>query len=136
MTVAKPQPTKSQKAMAFLFVGCLVAVIAFIELKSVPAFFAPKYEPKTELSVDQLHNHAFVMAQGFVSDRLKAPADEDFPATFDAGAVRHHGDGLYTVSSYVDAPKTFGAKLRTRYVCKLQTTDKGETWNLMKLDFS
>jgi hypothetical protein len=72
---------------------------------------------------------AFVMSQQFLKDRLKAPSTAKFPL-YDAACVTDLGDGRYKVTSYVDAQNSFGAMLRTRYVCVLRKSTDGDQWNL------
>jgi len=76
---------------------------------------------------------ALVMAHQFMERRLKAPSTADFPSIVSDGVgVSHLGGGVFIVNSYVDAQNSFGAKIRTRFICKLK--DNGDkTWALMSL---
>lgn len=73
---------------------------------------------------------AQVMCEQFVEDRLKAPATADFPSSSEY-VVSGSGNS-YTVQGYVDAENSFGAKIRTNFVCEVR--DNGDdTWNLVSL---
>ena len=61
-------------------------------------------------------NEAWVISRGFVKGILKAPSTAEFP--FEDVYVYNNGD-TFTVIAPVDAQNTFGAKLRTKYSCKL-----------------
>ena len=76
---------------------------------------------------------AFVMSQSFMKKRLKAPSSASFPWYSDSEvSVAHRGGGIFLVKSYVDAQNSFGAKLRTRYLCELK--DNGhDSWSLISL---
>jgi hypothetical protein len=76
---------------------------------------------------------ALVMAHQFMERRLKAPSTADFPSIVSEGVgVFHMGNGVFIVNSHVDAQNSFGAKIRTRFICKLK--DNGDkTWSLISL---
>jgi hypothetical protein len=64
--------------------------------------------------------------QGFVKERLKAPATADFSGE----AVTVDGK-TYSVTGDVDAENSFGAKLRMTYTCVV--TDAGDEWRLVSI---
>ena len=74
---------------------------------------------------------AAVACQGFVTKRLKSPGSADFPWSF--GEVTNVG-GKFTVRSHVDSQNSYGALLRTNYVCTVE--DRGESWFLVEMDLS
>ena len=62
-----------------------------------------------------------------VEKQLKSPKSADFPWNFDEYNITYQGetdDGLYmyTVTSYVDATNSFGAEIRTKYICAISVT--------------
>jgi hypothetical protein len=61
-------------------------------------------------------NEAWVISRGFVKRILTAPSTADFP--FEDVYVYNNGD-TFTIIAPVDAQNSFGAKLRTKYACKL-----------------
>jgi hypothetical protein len=77
---------------------------------------------------------ATVMSETFVKRNLKAPATADFPWYSDPEVTAHDlGSGQYWVSSYVDSQNSFGAKIRTRYRCRLQD-DGNDHWMCVDLN--
>lgn len=76
---------------------------------------------------------AWVYAQRFVTDRLKAPATAVFPF---GGATKHVkplGGGRYRVDSYVDSQNGFGATIRQPFHLVVQQLPG--TWQLETLRF-
>ncbi len=71
------------------------------------------------------------MCEEFVKDNLKAPATASFP-WYDSSFVQNLGDGAYKVSAYVDAENSFGAKLRTDFVCVVKYVGN-DKWHLEDL---
>ncbi|AJD26861.1 hypothetical protein G8E05_10780 [Clostridium botulinum] len=64
-------------------------------------------------------------SQEFVKENLKAPATAEFP-NFEDGKVVVAGDEKkYTVIAYVDAENSFGAKIRSKFLCNLKDDDNG-----------
>lgn len=71
---------------------------------------------------------AFVMSQEFVKEQLKAPSTAEFP-WYEDSYVEDLGGGRFRVSAHVDAQNTFGAMIRSKYTCVLNSAD-GERWIL------
>jgi hypothetical protein len=71
---------------------------------------------------------AYVISQQFVQQKLKAPSSADFPV-FDENMVITNDDKRFKVESYVDAQNSFGATVRTRYVCIVTHIEK-DKWEL------
>lgn len=77
---------------------------------------------------------AWIMAQEFVKDRLKSPSTAKFP-DHDEVKMRHEiQDDTYIILSYVESQNSFGAMLRTDFICKIGNP-YGDTWRLYDLDF-
>lgn len=72
---------------------------------------------------------AWVMAQQFVEDKLKSPSTASFGGVFSGdyqdpdSVVSDLGGGKYRVRAWVDSQNSFGATIRTRFVCELE--DRG-----------
>lgn len=116
------QPTAPAKRKAPLWLG-YVTLLALI-LACVGGAFAIFSGGDT--GPDSIG--AEVMCEQFVKDRLKAPATAEFPKP---STVQ---DGLtFTVTGAVDAENSFGAKVRTRYVCQVTSDTAGATWTLNSL---
>lgn len=69
---------------------------------------------------------AKVACRDFVKARLKAPATADF-----SGETVTGSGTSYTVRGAVDSENSFGAKLRSTYVCVVE--DAGSEWRLTSL---
>lgn len=59
-----------------------------------------------------------------VKEKLKSPTSADFPRTGQE-IVKLGDSGLVVVRGYVDAENSFGAKIRSRYTCRV---DVGEEY--------
>lgn len=69
---------------------------------------------------------AYLIAQEFVTDQLKAPATAKYPSS--ATSVRLVGKKWH-VRGYVDSQNSFGALIRSEWHCVVYTTD-GTNWSL------
>ncbi len=76
---------------------------------------------------------AYFMATRFVRESLKSPRSAKFPPDREA-TVRHLGDNQFVISSYVDAENSFGALIRSHYICVIHSND-GNTFSLDSLVF-
>jgi hypothetical protein len=72
---------------------------------------------------------ARVMCEQFIRERLKAPRTARFLGHENAHDL---GGGRYEVIGHVDAQNSFGAMLRSSYVCQVQWIG-GERWRLESL---
>src|SRR5437868_6407417 len=63
---------------------------------------------------------AWDVCSEFVKDRLKAPATSDFAEYGAQGTGATKSGRAYTVLGYVDAENSFGANVRTNYVCTVK----------------
>ncbi len=82
---------------------------------------------------------AWVMAQNFVEKQLKSPGTADYGGVWDGDyqssddVVTELGDDKFRVSAWVDAENSFGAKIRTYFVCELEYVGD-DNWRCTKLD--
>ncbi len=67
---------------------------------------------------------AWVAAQDFVTQRLRAPSPASFPS-FSPEVVRKLGGGRYLVTSYVDSQNLFGGTVRTHFTCTVRFAGGG-----------
>lgn len=74
---------------------------------------------------------AYQMCKEFVSDRLKAPRTADYPAYLDA-QIAEYQPGYFAIDAYVDAENSFGAMIRTNFICKVKYAGEGR-WKLEEL---
>jgi len=83
---------------------------------------------------------AWVMTQQFVKDQLKAPATADYGSVWGGDyqdpdeVVTALGNDKFRISAWVDAENSFGANVRTYFVCELQYLGD-DNWRCTKLDF-
>jgi hypothetical protein len=75
---------------------------------------------------------ASIMAEEFMNDRLKSPGSAEFQS-YPKQQITDLGNGKYKVASYVDSQNSFGALVRTHYVCTLQYRTETDDWNLEDL---
>jgi hypothetical protein len=95
---------------------------------------APPASPVSRWESDTGKIEAYTMAKQFVTDRLKAPSTADYPwYSSDSVQVVHRGEGVFVVRAHVDSQNSFGAMIRTRFVCELKNTT-GDSWSLISLD--
>ena len=76
---------------------------------------------------------AVLVCRDYAAGRLKAPSTAKFQRSSDA-VVTRLGVNKYRVKSYVDAENSFGAMIRTTYLCAV--TLNGEMWTLNSLETS
>jgi hypothetical protein len=75
---------------------------------------------------------AWNVCSQFVKDRLNAPATSDFAEYKDEGTSVTKQGKTYTVLGYVDAENSFGANVRTTYICTVRYKS-GRTYTLIDL---
>lgn len=61
---------------------------------------------------------ASISSQDCVKELLKSPASAEFPILTDE-AIKQLNDSTFIIENYVDSDNSFGAKLRSRYTCKV-----------------
>ncbi|KRU24418.1 putative lipoprotein [Clostridium sporogenes] len=84
-----------------------------------------KIEETPEQKETKKKIEVYKASQEFVKENLKAPATAEFP-NFEDGKVTVAGDEKgYSVIAYVDAENSFGAKIRSKYLCNLQDDGNG-----------
>lgn len=111
-------PGKRTAAPAWFIIGAVVLVIGcfgFYQLSQ------GKAKPDD--------NGAIAICRTFVKRQLKSPSTAGF------SSERATNDGAtWTVTGSVDAENSFGAKLRTAYVCTVRPADAtGDNWTLESL---
>ncbi len=79
---------------------------------------------------------AYYMCQDFIEKRLAAPATAKWPSSSEINIATLTGTGResYRVRGYVDSQNSFGALLRTNYVCDVSFMGK-DNWHLENLTF-
>lgn len=65
---------------------------------------------------------AHVVCEELVQNQLKAPSTAKFSRENSSETTYYIGNGRYQVQSWVDAQNSFGAQIRTDYVCVVENT--------------
>jgi hypothetical protein len=72
---------------------------------------------------EDLFSTAWVCAKYEVLDKLKTPSVAEFQSYPDANI--NITNGYYYVNSYVDSQNSFGAMIRTNFICKITNPKNG-----------
>ena len=107
------EQTKKKSSLNIVFILVILAVIIFACLMSRCGSDSSEPEVDKGDSID-----AYLVCQDFVSEGLKAPSTAEFASMSDSTIRNTSGDN-WSVSSYVDAQNSFGAMIRTHFVCDL-----------------
>jgi hypothetical protein len=65
---------------------------------------------------------AAICAQNYIERILKSPSSADFPWNLDSVPL---GENKYLIKNYVDAQNSFGAMIRTNYLCTVEVLNAG-----------
>lgn len=140
----KPPPSATPASLGSLTgqpqpanVFSLVVIVGLIVL-AVWWMFSPS-QKKERTPIDDCTDQtaAYVMANEFVLQRLKAPSTAQFPTMRSSGvSISHQGSCTHIVSGYVDAQNSFGAMLRTTYTATLQYQRERNSWRLLNIDIN
>ena len=63
---------------------------------------------------------AWTMCELAVKDKLKSPSSASFPWAGAKDFTESLGEGRYRVRAYVDSQNTFGAMVRSQFVCEVE----------------
>lgn len=91
-------------------------------------------------SGEPLSESAAVMCEQFVKKNLKSAGSAEFPGVTDADYAKtttlsNAKPWKYKVTGVVDSDNSFGASVRSDYVCTVSTKDN-DTWTLDDLDLT
>lgn len=116
--------------VCFALAGLVVTAILGSPRASSTAAPAPR-----GISDATMRWSACTTGQRFVAERLKAPSQARFEDCLGPLQLTHAGD-RWVLTSWVDAPNSFGAKLRTPFTIAMSPTIAGTsiTWSLIGLD--
>ena len=104
-------------AVAVIFAVLFVAIGGKAVKGLANSIFAQTRDPNT--SNDTM---AYIQCEDAVRESLKAPSSAEFSGFFGSEVIVQ-GDRRYAIIGWVDAENSFGAKIRTKYICK--TRDEG-----------
>lgn len=82
-------------------------------------------------STNKSDGMAYVMCQSFVEDRLKAPASAGFANKSEA-TITETGEDQWRIRAHVDSQNSFGANVRTPFVCEIKYVGD-DKWQLVDL---
>jgi hypothetical protein len=121
-------PTKKYIAvfLCILFVGA--QIYSYLALNRIEGG-AKKQASRSQTITPSM---AYLASQDFVKSRLKAPATADFP--YEPGFANPLGGNRFEIGAYVDSQNSFGALLRSHYVCIVVWSPNGQ-WRLEGLTF-
>jgi hypothetical protein len=122
-TVAQPVPSAKKSSSTRQVIGFLALIII-----TLIAVYAIQHAGGT--STDSPLQGAFYACRTFVKDRLKAPSTATF-RTYAESTVAEMGASEYLTSIVVDAENSFGAKIRSSYLCRVKRA--GSSWQLLSL---
>jgi hypothetical protein len=105
-----------------LCAGCLILLVSLYIIDAAQ----DSYQAKST---------AYLIAQGFVTEKLVSPQSVKFPLRSDDGVeIRDLGQNRYSVSGYLHARNTLGSEQLTRYRCIVRNVGAGE-WTYETITF-
>lgn len=122
---------KPSSQRVLIGVVLLVAAFGIWTIVSAPAPPAVPAAPLTP-TTDPNRNRAYVECKRLVREQLKAPDSAVFGSLLGGDATVARNGQNYVVKTFVDAPNSLGATVRTRFTCVTQPNDP--VWDLVSLD--
>lgn len=120
----KKQPKVNPKGCAVLIA---ILVASFFLIRSCTKDSHEEIKAKKEAEIKQKEEEqktlAYVYSQLCVKQKLKSPSSAKFPYTDEAEILKEN-DSTYLIKSYVDSQNSFGAMLRTNYLCEVIIVDE------------
>jgi hypothetical protein len=102
---------------------CVVFFIIFLVFKCSCSETDQERANRTEQNSEFT---AYYYSQQCVKELLKSPSTAEFPSGSDQFVTRIDND-TFLINSYVDSQNSFGAMLRTNYVCQI-TLNNNDTY--------
>ncbi|OFW89289.1 MAG: hypothetical protein A3B66_00440 [Alphaproteobacteria bacterium RIFCSPHIGHO2_02_FULL_46_13] len=110
--------------------------IAKFEAESAARMETLKQQDALEEKMKSKENVASIKCEYAVRNSLIAPSTADFPLYADYVGVDPHTK-VFTVKSYVDAQNTFGAMIRSNYICKVYwSADDTNIWQVKNVQMN
>ena len=105
-----------------LCAGCLILLLSLYAIDTA----WDSYQDKST---------AYLIAQGFVTEKLVSPKSVKFPPrSDDAVTVESLGRNRFSVDGYLDSRNTLGHLQRTRFRCVVRDVGAGE-WTYERISF-
>ncbi|MGC9996658.1 MAG: zinc ribbon domain-containing protein [Terriglobia bacterium] len=129
--VNQATPAKAHPVMLRpLFKWLLVATLGFFGIVFLIAICSDRTS-SSQPDQTQVKLRVLRACEDHVRQYLKAPSTARFSSYYDT-EVRDHGSGKYSAVGWVDSQNSFGAMLRTEYICT--ATDEGnDQWSFEPL---
>ena len=108
-----PNPGKSELIVLLVIFGLIFLVFKCTCSKSD--------EEKAIQNEQNLKSTAYFNSQECVKELLKSPSTAEFPYGSEQFVTQIDED-TFIINSYVDSQNSFGAMLRTKYVCQITLT--------------
>ena len=115
--ISSPNPGKTELIMLLVIFGLIFLVFK--------CSCSESNENKIMSEEDQKFS-AYYNSQECVKELLKSPSTAEFPSGSEQFVTRIDND-TFLINSYVDSQNSFGAMLRTNYVCQI-TLNNNDTY--------
>jgi hypothetical protein len=125
-------PAKKNNSCLVLIGGILITVFCLWMFSTFSSLVGGSSSPSPTKVYEPSKIDAFGMCIHFTKEQLKAPSTADF-AAFSQSSVLQTGYE-FTIRSWVDSQNSFGAMIRTDFICTVQYVGN-DKWKLTKLDF-
>lgn len=109
--------SKDQKTHSIAFI--VVIILFFLVWK---CSCSKTEEEKSIINEQDLKTKAFIYSQDCVEQQLKSPSTAEFPYDSEEFVTKIDED-TFIINSYVDSQNSFGAMIRTNYICQITLND-------------
>lgn len=111
-----------------MFAIIIIIVITCVGSSSDEPRTGTKTNEEAENQKPKVDHQSMFLAYSYASDHvkknLKSPSTAKFPRTFEkAGHIIDNGNNLYIINSWVDSQNSYGATIRTKFLCKVFMND-------------
>lgn len=121
---------RSRQVKIGVILFSLVALAVFVNHIETRPKETPEQRRERYCSNDSIISASF-WAQDFVRQHLKAPST----AEFSANSSKYVGNCEFAATGFVDAQNSFGAKIRSRYLVRLEYDPIGDKWRELNVVF-
>jgi hypothetical protein len=130
--ISEEDKQKRKRKNSILILGTIILLII---CSVIVVSINPKPKPLTAKDIMATQRiqepiDSWYACQQFIEDNLKAPSTADFQS-FKSNQISKISDFEYEIEMDVDAENSFGAKIRSTFICKVQ--HKGSNWVLLDL---